>query len=145
VPILGPTVGILPWQRRCTIEAEVSDTEATATQGKGILVVEDDPSLRLLYRINLELEDYRVREAATIEEAREAVAAERPALVFLDVRLGESPSDMLLDELRDAGIPVVVVSGTVDVEHYESRASAVLGKPFEPESLVAAARALAVG
>jgi len=86
--------------------------------------------------------DYALREPRLPEPIDHALA---DAPIDLDVRLGESPSDMLLDELRDAGIPVVVVSGTVDVEHYESRASAVLGKPFEPESLVAAARALAVG
>ena len=60
-------------------------------QQASVLVVEDDPSLRLLARVNLELERFRVREAGTLEEARAAVAAEAPALVFLDVHLhGES-------------------------------------------------------
>ena len=110
-----------------------------------ILVVEDDPSLRLLCRVNLELEHYRVEEAATIEAAREAVAAERPALVFLDVRLGADDCDALLDELRLAGIPVVLVSGVADVARYRDRATEVLGKPFEPQALADAARRLAVG
>ncbi len=113
--------------------------------GPLILVVEDDPSLRLLCRVNLELEHYRVEEAATIETAREAVAAERPALVFLDVRLGTEDCDVLLDELRLAGIPVVLVSGVSDVDRYRDRATEVLGKPFEPQALVDAARRLAVG
>ena len=52
-----------------------------------MLVVEDDASLRLLARVNLELEQFSVREAGTLEEARAAVAAERPAMVFLDVHL----------------------------------------------------------
>jgi DNA-binding NtrC family response regulator len=110
-----------------------------------ILVVEDDPSLRLLCRVNLELEQYEVSEAATIEEARELVAARRPALVFLDVHLGEAASDVLLDELRLAGIPVVLVSGTAEIEHYVDRATEVLGKPFEPEALVDAAKRHALG
>jgi DNA-binding NtrC family response regulator len=110
-----------------------------------ILVVEDDPALRLLCRVNLELEQYEVSEAATIEQARELIAARRPALVFLDVHLGEAESDVLLDELRLAGIPVVLVSGSADVSQYVDRATEVLGKPFEPEALVDAARRHAVG
>jgi two-component system, OmpR family, phosphate regulon response regulator PhoB len=105
-----------------------------------ILVVEDDASLRLVCRVNLELENFRVREAGGIEEAREAVAAERPDLVLLDLHLGPGASDDLLDELRADGIPVVLVSGTVDVTEYEGRATAVMPKPFDPAELVAAAR-----
>jgi DNA-binding response OmpR family regulator len=108
--------------------------------GASILVVEDDASLRLVCRVNLELENFRVREAGGIEEAREAVAAERPDLVFLDLHLGPGASDDLLDELRADGIPVVLVSGTVDVTEYEGRATAVMPKPFDPAELVAAAR-----
>lgn len=105
-----------------------------------MLVVEDDPSLRLLYRVNLELEHYRVREAGTLGEARGAVAEERPGMVFLDVHLRGESTDALLDELRREGIPVVVVTGTADVSQYRDRADEVLGKPFEPSAFVAAAR-----
>lgn len=108
--------------------------------GASILVVEDDPSLRLVCRVNLELEGFSVREAAGMEEARAAVAAVTPALVFLDLHLGHGASDDLLDELRAAGIPVVLVSGTVDVSDYEGRATAVMPKPFDPADLIAAAR-----
>jgi len=107
--------------------------------GASILVVEDDPSLRLVCRVNLELEKFRVREADGVEGARAAVAAERPALVFLDLHLGHGASDDLLDEIRAEGIAVVLVSGTVDVTEYEGRATAVMPKPFDPADLVAAA------
>ena len=108
--------------------------------GASILVVEDDPSLRLVCRVNLELDNFRVREAEGVDEARAAIAAERPALVFLDLHLGQGASDGLLDELRADGIPVVLVSGTVDVTEYEERATAVMPKPFDPAELIAAAR-----
>ena len=113
--------------------------------GPSILIVEDDAALRLVCRVNLELERFDVREAATLEAARLAVSAQRPALVFLDLHLGSGPSDELLDELTEAGIPVVLVSGTVDVVGYEGRASAVMAKPFDPTELVAIARRYAVG
>jgi two-component system response regulator FlrC len=105
-----------------------------------VLVVEDDTSLRLLCRVNLELEQFRVREAATVEEARAAVAEERPAIVFLDVHLQGEASELLLAELRDAGVPVVIVTGSAAVDHYREQADAVLAKPFEPAALIAAAR-----
>jgi two-component system, OmpR family, response regulator len=107
--------------------------------GASILLVEDDPSLRLVCRVNLELENFRVREAEAVADARAAVAAERPALVFLDLHLGAGASDSFLEELRADGIPVVLVSGTVDVAEYEGRATAVIPKPFDPADLVAAA------
>ena len=107
--------------------------------GASILVVEDDPSLRLVCRVNLELENFRVREAEGVAEARAAVAAERPALVFLDLHLGAGASDGFLEELRADGIPVVLVSGTVDLAEYQERATAVIPKPFDPADLVAAA------
>jgi DNA-binding response OmpR family regulator len=105
-----------------------------------VLVVEDDPAIRLLCRVNLELEGFSVREAASIKAGREAVGEERPAVVFLDVHLGGVSSDDLLDELRADGIPVVLVSGTTDPEQYRGRATEVMGKPFDPSALVAAAR-----
>jgi len=113
--------------------------------GPLILVVEDDPSLRLLSRVNLELDGFRVVEADTCAAARAAVAAERPATVFLDALLGAELCDELLGELRAAGIPVVVVSGVDGLDGYRDRASEVLAKPFDPRALGALAARLAVG
>jgi DNA-binding NtrC family response regulator len=110
-----------------------------------ILVVEDDPSLRLLSRVNLELEGFMVREAASLAQARNAIHEERPDMVFLDVHLGPESSEELLDELRESGIPVVLVTGSADASEYRGRASEVLPKPYEPDALIAAARRLAMG
>lgn len=110
-----------------------------------ILLVEDDASLRMVCRVNLELDHFRVREATSVDEARAAVADERPSMVFLDLHLRGDASDELLAELTAAGIPVVLVSGTIDISEYVDRASAVMPKPFEPAELVAAARRYAVG
>ena len=122
---------------RRSIEYDRRGMDAPAAS---VLVVEDDAALRMVCRVNLELDGFRVIEAATVDEARAAVAGERPGLVLLDLHLGSGASDELLDELRAAGIPVVLVSGTVDVAGYEGRASAVVPKPFEPAELVELAR-----
>ena len=108
--------------------------------GMSVLVVEDDASLRLLCRVNLELERFDVREAGTIDEARAEVEAERPGVVFLDVHLRGQETDGLLDEFRAAGIPVVVVTGSADISRFRDRAVEVLEKPFRPADLIAAAK-----
>ncbi len=105
-----------------------------------ILVVEDDAALRMVYRVVLELEHFRVREADGADAARSAVADERPGLVFLDVHLSGTSSDRLLDDLVDEGIPVVVVTGSAEGDTYADRAVEVIGKPFDPADLAAAAR-----
>ncbi len=108
-----------------------------------VLVVDDDVSLRLLYRVNLELDGFAVREAATIAEADAAVAAERPDVVLLDVHLQQEDTRELLDRLRAAGIPVALVTGSAELDDFADVADAVLGKPFEPRALVETARRLA--
>jgi two-component system, OmpR family, KDP operon response regulator KdpE len=107
------------------------------------LVVDDDPSIRWLVRINLELEGFAVSEAATLAEAEAAVGRERPSVVLLDVHLGGDDSGPLLADLRAAGIPVAVVTGSADIEDYQDTADGVLAKPFEPATLIDLARRLA--
>jgi DNA-binding NtrC family response regulator len=107
------------------------------------LVVEDDAALRLLCRVNLELEGFAVREAATVAEAEAAIVEERPDVVLLDVHLGGEQTHNLLDRIRAEGIPVALVTGSVDIDDYRDRADAVLGKPFVPQTLVETALRLA--
>ena len=107
------------------------------------LVVDDDESLRMLVRVNLELEGFTVREAATLEEADAAVRTERPDVVLLDMHLGADESTPLLLRLRSAGIPVAVVTGSADTAEFVGVADAVLTTPFAPASLVEIARRLA--
>ena len=106
------------------------------------LVVDDDASLRMLCRVNLELEGFSVREAGTLTDAEAAVEAERPDVVLLDVHLGGEESTRLLEHLRAEGIPVALVTGSADMRDLGA-ADAVLPKPFEPRELVEVARRLA--
>lgn len=107
------------------------------------LIVEDDPALRLLSRLNLELEGFDVDEAATVAEAEASLAARAPDVVLLDMHLGQTQTDDLLGRLRADGIPVAIVTGTADLSELEGAADAVLAKPFAPEALVETARRLA--
>jgi DNA-binding NtrC family response regulator len=116
--------------------------------GKGpvVLVVDDEPSIRLLCRVNLELEGYEVREATSLATAREAIEAEAVAVVLLDMHLGHERGDVLLEELRarEPRIPVAVVTGSSDVDSglRKFEADAVLGKPFAIDELLSVVQTL---
>jgi two-component system, OmpR family, response regulator len=107
------------------------------------LIVDDDAALRLLCRVNLELDGFAVREAGTLADAASAVQSERPDVVLLDVHLGGEETSGLLDSLRADGIPVALVTGSADADLYRDRADAVVPKPFDPRELVEIARRLA--
>jgi len=110
-----------------------------------VLVVDDDPALRLLCRVNLELEGYRVLEAATIEAAGDAVATEPVEVILLDVHVGTDDGRQFLRELRDAEVAVAVAlftgSSTLDDESREL-ADAILPKPFALEELTSTVQRL---
>ncbi len=115
--------------------------EGGRTHVKTVLVVDDDRSLRLLCRINLELDGHDVREAATLAEARAEIERETPDVVLLDVHLGNDDGLDLLDELEVLDLPtrVVLLSGTSEIgAELRARVSGVIGKPFDLGELAAA-------
>src|SRR5262245_35646759 len=79
------------------------------------LVVDDEEAVRQVLTILLEQEGYEAQAVATLDEARVAVAQQKPDLLILDITLGALSGAELLAELaRDPDAPVtVIVSGTV--------------------------------
>jgi DNA-binding NtrC family response regulator len=113
-----------------------------------ILVVDDEPSIRLLCRVNFELEGHEVFEAHSLASARATLEEEEIDVVVLDVHLRGERSDALVTECqaRRPPIPVVLVTGSVDVMHPSlSDADAVLPKPFELDELLSTVGGLARG
>jgi DNA-binding NtrC family response regulator len=111
---------------------------------KTVLVVDDERSLRLLCRINLELDGHRVVEAATLSEARTQLERETPDVILLDVHLGNDDGLELLDEVEALDVPtrVVLLSGTSEIgPELRARVSGVIGKPFDLKRLAAAVSA----
>jgi DNA-binding NtrC family response regulator len=122
----------------------MSDTGGHAAPVR-VLVVDDDSSIRILCRINLELDGHEVREAESLETARAELAAGDVDVVLLDVHLHRERSDVLIEEChgRRPPIPVVLVTGSADVTQDRlSEADAILPKPFELDELLAAVRDL---
>ena len=108
-----------------------------------VLVVDDEPSLRLLCRVNLELEGHRVLEAASLADARGHLAAEAVDVVLLDVHVGHEHGLDLIPEARPARVVLLTGSAEID-EQTRSTVDAVLGKPFTLEHLSAVISADAV-
>lgn len=108
-----------------------------------MLVVDDEPSIRLLCRVNLELEGYAVLEASSLDQAR-AHLDEDVRVVLLDLRIGSERGDALLDDLDARGIPVIFISGSAEIAPDVSRrAVSSLGKPFSVDDLLGAVLAAA--
>jgi DNA-binding response OmpR family regulator len=111
-----------------------------------VLVVDDEPSIRLLCRINLELEGFEVLEAGSLAEARAAVASRDLSVVLLDFRVGNETGGDLVQELRERTppVPVAFVTGSAELgPRIDGMADAFLRKPFTIEDLLATVRRLA--
>ena len=115
--------------------------------GRTVLVVDDDPALRMLCRVNLELDGYDVLEAASVDEAAAHTADADVDVVLLDIRLGEGVGNglALLDRLPDGRRPAVaLLTGSVDLSRLDqpARVDAVISKPFSLEELASVVRDL---
>src|ERR671914_1101211 len=111
-----------------------------------VVVADDDPALRMLCRINLELEGYRVLEAESARELERHLDAEHVDLVLLDVRLGTDDGREVARELRGErpDLPIAFFTGSAPVEdHVGKVADGVLAKPFSLEELSEIVRRLA--
>ena len=114
-----------------------------------MLIVDDDDRLREFVRVNLEMEGYKVREAASAREGLEALEEQSPDLVLLDVMMPEMDGWEMLRQLHErhgvGAIPVIVFSGKVEEEPgaiASGGAQAFIGKPFNPQTLIERTKAL---
>ena len=116
------------------------------TGAVSVLVVDDEPSLRLLCRVNLELDGFSVLEAGTVGEARQTLDSKPIEVVILDVHVGTGDGRELLAELRaqDSDTRVLMLTGTADIATSNlDAADKVMAKPFDPAELVSTVRELA--
>jgi DNA-binding response OmpR family regulator len=111
-----------------------------------VLVVEDDAALRMLCRINLDLEGYRVLEAGTMDRAAELVSSEPVDVVLLDLHVGERDGMELLPTLRAErpGAAVCLLSGTSEADPPTGEGvDEFIRKPFELDVLTDTVQRLA--
>jgi DNA-binding response OmpR family regulator len=112
-----------------------------------VLVVEDDASIALGLRINLEGEGYRVLLAEDGERGLEIARQDPPDLIVLDVMLPKMNGLEVLQALRREGrmMPIIILSartGEMDkVTGLELGAEDYVAKPFSLAELLARVRA----
>lgn len=108
-----------------------------------VLVVDDDPDIRLLLRLELAAEGHHIQEAGDGAQALASVEAARPDLVLLDMMMPVLDGWGFLSAIdADSAPPVVVITALASdgdrhvVEVLERGALDVIAKPFDPGWLV---------
>jgi CheY-like chemotaxis protein len=117
-------------------------SDGKAGTGKRVLVVEDEPMIRLLLDDMLSDLGYTMAaEAGRLDEALVVAKQGEFDVAILDVNLDGEPITPVVDILVKRGVPFVFVSGYArrGIPEAHSRAP-LLQKPFQSEGL---ARALA--
>jgi DNA-binding response OmpR family regulator len=106
-----------------------------------ILIVDDEPNVRLNYRVALETEGFEVREAPSGSAALRELADKDFDLAILDMRMPEMDGLELLESMRERNIqtPVVIITAYGDIPHavraMKLGAIDFLEKPLTPEVL----------
>src|SRR4051812_49339778 len=110
-----------------------------------VLVVDDEPDIRYLVKVNLELDGHTVRTAANGAEALEEVRREAPDVVLLDVMMPEVDGWTVLETMKGEPdpdvrtIPIVMLTAfggdEGEVRSGIEGAIRYLTKPISPEAL----------
>jgi DNA-binding response OmpR family regulator len=114
-----------------------------------VLVVEDDPNLRLTLVDNLEEEGYAVQAASTLSEARAHWKATPFDVVVLDIMLPDGDGYALCREMRQAHTSsrvLMLTARTLEddvVRGFDVGADDYLAKPYRLRELLARIRVLA--
>jgi DNA-binding response OmpR family regulator len=115
-----------------------------------VLVIDDDPPIRLLCRVNLEAEGMEVLEAANGRAGVELARAEPPDVILLDVMMPEldgwEVAEAILGDKRTSSAAIVFLTGRAELRE---RAKGLdlpgvdyVTKPFDPSTLGELVRAL---
>jgi DNA-binding response OmpR family regulator len=109
-----------------------------------VLVIDDEPDVLMLCRVNLELAGHEVVEASNGEDGLELALAERPDAVVLDLMLPKLDGISVLENLarnedtRD--VPVILLTAKTQREDrraaWRAGCTEYLTKPFSPVDLV---------
>lgn len=110
-----------------------------------VLIIDDDPSLRMLVRVLLEHEGYEVLQAPDGEIGVALATGERPHCILLDVAMPRRSGLDVYADLQNssaAAIPIIVFSAVLnraDEEDWRARPHVVdaIRKPFDIDQLVA--------
>ena len=139
-----------PWQTAVVHPQRYTADVVETDPSRAVLVVEDEPNIRELVALHLQLDGWTVTQTGDGQEALRLARAEAFDLVILDLMLPGLDGMTVLRALRrDAparDVPVLLLTARRDesdkVLGLESGADDYLTKPFGVRELVARARAL---
>lgn len=120
------------------------------TQGKKVLIVDDEASIREMIAVALEMAGYECLEASNTQEAHSLLVDEQPQLILLDWMMpGGSGIEFARRLKRDdmtAETPIIMLTakGEEDnkIQGLEAGADDYITKPFSPRELVARLKAV---
>ena len=116
-----------------------------------ILVVDDDPDLQKLFRMYLSLEGFNIRAALKKDEAVLGLTKQpKPDLVLLDVNLPDINGFDILAKMRShpafKETPVIMLTAEASrdavLKGLRRGANGYITKPFQPEALIGAVKAV---
>lgn len=115
-----------------------------------ILVVEDEPYIRKILRVQLETSGYSVMTAENGVQALEQIKKDRPDLVLLDLMMPDMDGHEVCKRLKGcyetSNVPVIILTAKSDlgekVRTLEYGANDYLTKPYELDELLARVRNL---
>ena len=87
---------------------------------RSILIVDDDPAIRMMLRMMLKLDGFAIQEAENGVDALKQIEMQPPDLLILDVMMPEMDGITLCKILRGreetAVLPIIMLSGKVQIE-----------------------------
>lgn len=110
-----------------------------------ILVIDDEPQIRTLLRINLESNGYKVILANTAKEGLVFSASHPPDLILLDMCLPDASGLDVLKQLREWYVKPIIILSVLSSENdivtaLDNGATDYLTKPFRTGELLARIR-----
>ena len=109
-----------------------------------ILVADDEIHIRTLLKITLEMSGYEVEVAADGQEAMEKIAAHRPDLILLDIKMprlnGWQVCERVKTDETTKKIPIIMITAFGQKEARQRSmdlgADEFIAKPFETPNLL---------
>jgi CheY-like chemotaxis protein len=138
-PSAGQPSGDRP-RLRLAVAGAADVGRSEALRRRRVLVADDEPAMRLLARVNLEVEGVEVIEAGDGLEALEVATRERPDLVLLDVMMpgldGWEVARRLAAAPETRELPIVFMTALAGIDDrrrgFEAGGVGYIVKPFDP-------------
>jgi response regulator RpfG family c-di-GMP phosphodiesterase/tRNA A-37 threonylcarbamoyl transferase component Bud32 len=149
LPFLKPVSSLRPVSAGALHAVAPSRRATAGARRQSVLVVDDEPGIRLFCREVLQIDGLVCHEADSVEGGLAKAREQRPDLVLIDVNLGAAPGTELLRQLREqppaAHLKVIMISGAASVDQMAGMQMAgaddYLSKPFSVPQLLGRVKA----